>query len=133
MTTTPGLLTRISLDIEFVDDGVQLAGCGPVMKTGWYPFAIACDQTLSYLTVRDLPGGGGEFGGHAYGDCAEQAVATLVRHLYAWDARGRDLREDSFAYWPDGASIHLPGRLVTALRKRRGTVTVTWPPERTAR
>jgi hypothetical protein len=29
------------------------------MKTGWYPFAIARDGTLSYLAVRDLPDGGG--------------------------------------------------------------------------
>jgi protein-L-isoaspartate(D-aspartate) O-methyltransferase len=103
------------------------------MKTGWSPFAIALDGTLSYLTVRDFPDGGGvEFGAYAYGDRAEQATATLIRHLHAWDARGRNLPEDSFAYWPDGASPHQPGRLVTALRKRHGTVTITWPPERTA-
>jgi protein-L-isoaspartate(D-aspartate) O-methyltransferase len=90
----------------------HLAGGGPVMKTGWYPFAIARDGTLSYLAVRDLPDGGGvEFGAHAYGDRAEQAAATLIRHLHAWDARGRDLP-------------------VTAFRKRHGTVTITWPPER---
>jgi protein-L-isoaspartate(D-aspartate) O-methyltransferase len=59
----------------------QLAGSGPVMKTGWYPFAIARDGTLSYL-----------------------AAATLIRHLHAWDARSRDLPEDCFAFWPDGAS-----------------------------
>ena len=35
----------------------QLAGGGPVMKTGWYPFAIARNGALSYLTVRDLPAG----------------------------------------------------------------------------
>ena len=111
----------------------QLAGGGPVMKTGWYPFAIALDGTLSYLTVRDLPDGGGvEFGAYAYGDRAEQATATLIRHLHAWDARGRNLPEDSFAYWPDGSTLHPPGLLATSFRKRRGTVTITWPPERTA-
>jgi protein-L-isoaspartate(D-aspartate) O-methyltransferase len=113
--------------------GPQLAAGGPVMKTGWYPFAIARDGTLSYLTVRDLQGGGGvEFGAHAYGDRAEQAAATLIRHLHAWDARGRDLPEDCFAFWPDGTSPRPPGRLVTAFRKRHGTVTITWPPERAA-
>ena len=103
------------------------------MMTGWYPFAIARDGTLSYLAVRDLPEGGGvEFGAHAYGDRAGQAAATLIRHLRAWDARGRDLPEDCFAFWPDAASPRPPGRLVTAFRKRHGTVTITWPPERTA-
>jgi protein-L-isoaspartate(D-aspartate) O-methyltransferase len=111
----------------------QLAGGGPVMKTGWYPFAIAREGTLSYLAVRDLPDGGGvEFGAHAYGDRSEQAAATLIRHLRAWDAHGRDLPEDSFAFWPDGASPRPPGQLVTAFRKRHGTVTITWPPERAA-
>jgi protein-L-isoaspartate(D-aspartate) O-methyltransferase len=110
----------------------QLAGGGPVMKTGWYPFAIARDGALSYLAVRDLPGGGVEFGAHAYGDRAEQAAATLIRHLRAWDARGRDLPEGSFAFWPDGASPLPPDRLVSAFRKRHGTVTITWPPVRTA-
>ena len=111
----------------------QLAGGGPVMRTGWYPFAVAREGTLCYLAVRDLPDGGGvEFGAHAYGDRAEQAAATLIRHLRAWDARGRDLPEDCFAFWPYGASPRPPGRLATAFRKRHGTVTVTWPPERAA-
>jgi len=111
--------------------GPQLAAGGPVMKTGWYPFAIARDGTLSYLAVRDLPDGGGvEFGAHAYGDRAEQAAATLIRHLHAWDARGRDLPEYSFAYWPDGATPPLPDRLLGVFRKRHGSATITWPPER---
>jgi protein-L-isoaspartate(D-aspartate) O-methyltransferase len=56
----------------------------------------------------------------------------LIRHLRAWDARGRDLPEDSFAYWPDGAVPHPPGQLITASRKRHGTTTITWPPEHTS-
>jgi protein-L-isoaspartate(D-aspartate) O-methyltransferase len=111
--------------------GVQLAGGGPVMKTGWYPFAVAFNETLSYLTVRDLPGGGVELGAHAYGEHAGDAAATLIGHLRAWDARGRDLPEDAFSYWPDGAVPHQPDQLVSVFRKRRGAVTVTWPPERT--
>jgi hypothetical protein len=42
--------------------------------------------------------GGVELGAHASGGRAEQAAATLIRHLHAWDARGSDLPEDSFAY-----------------------------------
>ena len=112
----------------------QLAGGGPVMKTGWYPFAITCDGTLSYVTVRDLPGGGGvEFGALAYGRHASDAAATLISHLHAWDARGRDLPQDAFTYWPDGTAPPLPGTLVSVFRKRDGaTATISWPPERPA-
>jgi protein-L-isoaspartate(D-aspartate) O-methyltransferase len=114
--------------------GAQLAGGGPVMKTGWYPFAIARDGTLSYLAVRDLPDGGGvEFGAHAYGHRATEAAAALVGHLYAWDARGRDLSQDAFTYWPDGTTPPLPDRLMSAFRKRHGTATITWPAERPAK
>ena len=108
----------------------RLAAGGPVMKTGWYPFAIARDATLSYVIVRDLPGGGVEFGAAAYGQRAAEAAAALVGHLRAWDARGRDLPEDAFAYWPDGTTPPLPDGLQSVFRKRHGTATVTWPPER---
>jgi protein-L-isoaspartate(D-aspartate) O-methyltransferase len=110
----------------------QLAGGGPVMKVGWYPFAVARDGTLSYLTVRDLPDGSGvEFGAVAYGHRAEEAAAALVGHVRSWDARGRDLPQDAFTYWPDGTTPPLPDKLLSVFRKRHGTATVTWPPERT--
>ena len=110
----------------------QIAGGGPVMKTGWYPFAIARERTLSYLTVRDLPDGSGvEFGAVAYGQHAVQAAAALISHVRAWDARGRALPQDAFTYWPDGTAPPLPDRLLSVFRKRHGTATITWPPERT--
>ena len=110
----------------------QLAGGGPVMKVGWYPFAVARDGALSYLAVRDLPDGSGvEFGAVAYGHRAEDAAADLVGHLRAWDARGRDLPQDAFAYWPDGTMPPLRGTLLSVFPKRHGTATITWPPERT--
>jgi protein-L-isoaspartate(D-aspartate) O-methyltransferase len=109
----------------------QLAGGGPVMKTGWYPFAIARSGTLSYLTVRDLPDGRGvEFGAIAYGHRAAQAAATLVSHLRAWDDRGRDLLQDAFTYWPGGATPPIPDSLLSVFPKRHGTATIAWPPER---
>jgi protein-L-isoaspartate(D-aspartate) O-methyltransferase len=115
-------------------DDPQLAGGGPVMKTGWYPFAIARDGALSYLTVRDLPDGSGvEFGALAYGHDAAEAAAALVRHLRTWDARGRDLPQDAFRYWPDGTTPPLPGELLSIFRKRHGSATITWPAQRTAR
>jgi protein-L-isoaspartate(D-aspartate) O-methyltransferase len=109
----------------------QLAGGGPVMKTGWYPFAIARSGTLSYLTVRDLPDGRGvEFGAIAYGHRAAQAAATLVSHLRAWDDRGRDLLQVAFTYWPGGATPPIPDSLLSVFPKRHGTATIAWPPER---
>jgi protein-L-isoaspartate(D-aspartate) O-methyltransferase len=114
-------------------DDPQLAGGGPVMRTGWYPFAIAHDGTLCYLTVRDLPDGSGvEFGALAYGHCATEAAAALVGHLHAWDARGRNLPEDAFTYWPNGTAPPLPDRLLSVFRRRRGSATITWPAERPA-
>jgi protein-L-isoaspartate(D-aspartate) O-methyltransferase len=113
--------------------GPQLAGGGPVMKTGWYPFAIARDGTLSYLTVRDISDGGVEFGALAYGHHADAAATTLMRHLHAWDARGRDLPEDAFMYWPDGTTPPLPDELLSIFRKRHGTATITWAAQCPAR
>jgi protein-L-isoaspartate(D-aspartate) O-methyltransferase len=113
------------------DGDLKLAGGGPVMKTGWYPFAIARNGTLSYLTVRDLPDSSGvEFGGLAYGDHAAEAAATLVSHLRAWDARGRDLPQDAFTYWPEGTTPAHPDRLLSVFPKRRGSAAITWPPKR---
>lgn len=102
------------------------------MKTGWYPFAVARNGTLSYLTVRDLLDGSGvEFGALAYGHHAAEAAAALVSGLSAWDARGRNLPQDAFSYWPDGTKPLLPNRLLSVFPKRYGTATITWPPERT--
>jgi len=109
----------------------QLAGGGPVMKTGWYPFAVARHGTLSYLTVRDLPGGSGaEFGAVAYGDHAAEAATALVGHLRSWDTRGRDLPQDAFTYWPERTTPQPADRLLSVFRKRHGTATITWPAER---
>jgi len=106
----------------------HLTGGGPVMRTGWYPFAIAHSGTLSYLTVRDLPDGSGvEFGTVAYGRRAAEAAANLICHLRAWDVRGRDLGQDAFTYWP-GSATPPPDRLLSVFPKRHGTATITWPP-----
>ena len=109
----------------------QLAAGGPVMKVGWYPFAIARDGALSYLAVRDLPDGNGvEFGALAYGHHADDAAATLIGHLRAWDARGRNLPQDAFAYWPDGTTPPSQDGLISVFHKRHGTTTIAWPAER---
>lgn len=115
------------------DGGPQLADGGPAMRTGWFPFAVALDGSLSYLTVRGTPEGGFEFGAVAYGDSAGEAAAALTRHLHAWDARGRDLPGNAFAYWPGDRTPELPAdRAVSVFRKHRGTLTATWEPERAA-
>jgi protein-L-isoaspartate(D-aspartate) O-methyltransferase len=88
--------------------GPQLARGGPVMKTGWFPFAIAHQGTLSYVTTRDLPDGtGSELGAIAYGHRSAEAVATLVRHLKAWDAFGRNLPQDAFVRCPPPSGLRI--------------------------
>jgi len=113
-------------------NGTRLAAGGPVMRTGWFPFAIARDGTLSYLTVRQLPGTGDlEFGALAYGPNADTAAATLIGHLHQWDARGRALPPGAFAYWPAATQLERPGaQKVSVFPKRHGTATITWPDPR---
>jgi hypothetical protein len=127
---------------------IAQAGIGPGMRvmeigSGGYNAALLAEVTGEHvvtvdidpdITARDLPDGGGvEFGAYAYGDRAEEATATLIRHLHAWDARGRDLPEDAFMYWPDGTTPPLPDELLSIFGKRHGTATITWPAQRTAR
>jgi protein-L-isoaspartate(D-aspartate) O-methyltransferase len=72
-----------------------------------------------------------EFGAVAYGQHTVHAAAALISHVRAWDARGRALPQDAFTYWPDGTAPPLPDRLLSVFRKRHGTATITWPPQRT--
>jgi hypothetical protein len=59
------------------------------------------------------------------------AARLLAEHraakIAAWDAHGRAIPSDAFAYWPACTVIPPLGDLVGVFRKRHGTVTVTWP------
>jgi protein-L-isoaspartate(D-aspartate) O-methyltransferase len=97
---------------------------------GWFPFGAAHGDSFSYLAVRKTGGRDGaefEFGARAYGPHGPDAAEALAAQIRAWDSRGRDLRGDAFAFWPDGTS---PGSLpesTAVFRKSRGTVTCSWP------
>jgi hypothetical protein len=60
------------------------------------------------------------------------AARLLAEHraakIAAWDAHGRAIPSDAFAYWPACTVIPPLGDLVGVFRKRHGTVTVTCPP-----
>lgn len=68
----------------------------------------------------------------ASGDFANCHEARLLAEhraakLAAWDAHGRAIPSDAFAYWPACTVIPPLGDLVGVFRKRHGTVTVTCP------
>ena len=75
-----------------------------------------------------VPGAEFEFGARAFGPHADAAAEALIAQIAAWDACGRAIPADAFAYWPAGTEIPLLGNLVGVFPKRHGTVTVTWPP-----
>jgi protein-L-isoaspartate(D-aspartate) O-methyltransferase len=96
----------------------------------WFGFGGALGDSFSVMALRKtgVPGAEFEFGARAFGPHAAAAAEALTAQIAAWDARGRVIRGDAFAYWPAGTQIPLPADRVGVFRKRRGTVTVTWPP-----
>jgi protein-L-isoaspartate(D-aspartate) O-methyltransferase len=64
----------------------------------------------------------------AFGPHAAAAACALIAQVAAWDARGRAIPGNAFAYWPAGTEIPLLGDRVGVFRKRHGIVTLTWPP-----
>ena len=86
-------------------------------------------DSFSVMAMRKtgIPGAEFEFGARAFGPHAAAAAEALTAQIAAWDARGRAVTGDAFAYWPAGTEIPPPGELTGVFRKRHGTVTVTWP------
>jgi protein-L-isoaspartate(D-aspartate) O-methyltransferase len=98
-----------------------------------YPVAILHAGSLACLVTRRLLCGDHEYGVHAYGPHAEAAAEELISHVRSWDRHGRNLPGDAFSYYPHGTTAPPPGdRTVSAFRRRHGTLTITWPPARTA-
>ncbi len=96
----------------------------------WFGFGGVLGDSFSVMAMRKtgIPGCEFEFGARAFGPHAAAAAEALITQTAAWDARGRAIPADAFAYWPAGTGIPLLGDLAGVFPKRHGTVTVTWPP-----
>ncbi len=96
----------------------------------WFGFGAVAGDSFSVMAMRKtgIPGSEFEFGARAFGPRAGAAAEALIAQIAAWDARGRAIPADAFAYWPANAGIPPLGDLTGVFRKRHGTVTVTWPP-----
>jgi protein-L-isoaspartate(D-aspartate) O-methyltransferase len=93
-----------------------------------YPSAVIRDRSLSYLTARLTLDENWEFGVCAYGPNPESAAGALLSSVADWNRHGRDLAQDAFGYWPEGATpeVSSPGP-VALLPKRFGVVSIRWP------
>lgn len=108
--------------------GTPMAAEG-VCRT-WFPFGAVLDDSFGVMELRDsdLPGGDREFGARGYGSHATEAAEALVAQIKAWDAHGRQIPDDAFAYWPADTTIPASDAPVGQFRKSHATVTITWPP-----
>ena len=96
----------------------------------WFGFGGVLGDSFSVMAMRrtGVPGAEFEFGARAFGPHAAAAAEALITQIAAWDACGRAIPGDAFAYWPVGTEIPSLGDLVSVFRKRHGTATVTWHP-----
>jgi hypothetical protein len=57
-----------------------------------------------------------------------KAADALLSSVADWNHHGRDLTQDAFGYWPDGAAPEASSTgLVSLLTKRFGVVSIRWP------
>jgi len=107
--------------------GTALASLG--VSRGWFPYGAAHGDSFCYQASRRLGGDGQiefEFGAGGYGPRAANVAAAFNDQVRHWDASGRDLPGDAFAFWPAGTEIpDMPGP-VSVFPKAHGTVTVSW-------
>jgi protein-L-isoaspartate(D-aspartate) O-methyltransferase len=113
-----------------IDAGDSTALPAAEANRSWFGFGGVLGDSLSVMTTRKtgMPGAEWEFGARGYGPHATDAAGALIAQIAGWDARGRAIPQDAFAYWPSGTEIPALGDLVSVFGKRYGTVTITWPP-----
>jgi protein-L-isoaspartate(D-aspartate) O-methyltransferase len=113
-----------------IDGGDSLALPAAEGNKTWFGFGGVLGDSFSVMAMRKtgVPGAEFEFGARAFGHHAGAAAEALITQIAAWDARGRAIPQNAFAYWPGGTEIPPLGDLVGVFRKRHGTATVTWPP-----
>jgi hypothetical protein len=80
------------------------------------------------MTARMTPDENWEFGACVYGPNPEMAADALLSSVANWNRHGRDLTQEAFGYWPEGATPEMssPGP-VCLLPKRFGVVSIRWP------
>jgi protein-L-isoaspartate(D-aspartate) O-methyltransferase len=113
-----------------IDGGDGLALPAAEGNKTWFGFGGVLGDSFSAMAMREtgVPGAEFEFGARAFGPHAGAAAEALITQIAAWDARGRTIPQDAFAYWPVGTEIPPLGDVVGVFRKRHGTATVTWAP-----
>jgi protein-L-isoaspartate(D-aspartate) O-methyltransferase len=96
----------------------------------WFGFGGVLGDSFSVMAMRKtgIPGAEFEFGARAFGPHAAAAAEALITQTAAWDARGRAIPGDAFAYWPVGTEILPLSDLTGVFPKLHGTATVSWPP-----
>jgi protein-L-isoaspartate(D-aspartate) O-methyltransferase len=96
----------------------------------WFGFGGILGDSFCVMTTRKtgIPGAEYEFGATGFGPHAAASAEALTAQIAAWDAHGRAIPQDAFAYWPAATDIPPLGGQVGVFRKRHGTVTITWPP-----
>jgi hypothetical protein len=85
----------------------------------WFPFGGVIGDSFCVMELRDsgLPGAEREFGARVYGPHAVEAAEALVAQIKAWDAHGREIPGDAFAYWPAGIAVPSSEAPVCLFRK----------------
>jgi protein-L-isoaspartate(D-aspartate) O-methyltransferase len=93
----------------------------------WFGFGAIVGDSFCVLANRKttVVGAEYEFGATGFGPHAGAAADAFIEQVAAWDARGRAIPDDAYAFWP--AQVPSLGDRVSVFRKRHGTVTITWP------
>jgi len=108
--------------------GFCRASAGGNGDKSWVPYGAAVRDSLGLLVQRWRDDEGMfEFGATAWGPDASGLAEALNAQVAAWDAAGRDIDPDGFAFWPAGTAVPPSGPLTAEFAKVHGTVTVTFP------
>ena len=110
-------------------EGTELHAEG--QNKAWFPFGGVTGDSFACLALRKLDGTGVaryEFGAKAYGPHATEAAVALIAEVRRWDAAGRDLAQEAFAFWPADIELPLSPPVTAIFPKAHGASTAHWPP-----
>jgi protein-L-isoaspartate(D-aspartate) O-methyltransferase len=109
-------------------EGTELHAEG--QNRAWFPFGGVHGDSFACLALHKLDGTGPlryEFGAKAYGPHAPEAARALITEVREWDAAGRDLAQEAFAFWPAGTPLPPLPPVTAVFPKAHGTATAHWP------